>query len=91
MHDQCKGSLDLTSIMAVSPPFSAADVCVGSQIGWGLAFGTMEKRESFVAYAARDQDAWRGGDRQDALGRNAPRQACIRPRPIHTQRLQILQ
>jgi glutathione S-transferase len=32
--------------------FSAADVYVGSQIGWGLAFGTIEKRPSFEAYWA---------------------------------------
>jgi glutathione S-transferase len=32
--------------------FSAADVYVGSQIGWGLAFGTIEKRPAFEAYWA---------------------------------------
>jgi glutathione S-transferase len=32
--------------------FSAADVYVGSQIGWGLAFGTIEKRPAFEAYFA---------------------------------------
>ncbi len=32
--------------------FSAADVYVGSQIGWGLAFGTMPKRPAFEAYVA---------------------------------------
>ncbi len=30
--------------------FSAADVYVGSQIGWGLAFGTMDKRQALVDY-----------------------------------------
>lgn len=30
--------------------FSAADVYVGSQIGWGLAFGTMDKRPALVDY-----------------------------------------
>lgn len=30
--------------------FSAADVYVGSQIGWGLQFGTLEKRPAFQAY-----------------------------------------
>ena len=30
--------------------FSAADVYFGSQIGWGLQFGTMEKRPAFEAY-----------------------------------------
>jgi glutathione S-transferase len=32
--------------------FSAADVYVGSQIGWGLQFGTLPKRDAFVAYFA---------------------------------------
>jgi len=30
--------------------FSAADVYVGAQIGWGLQFGSIEKRDVFVAY-----------------------------------------
>ena len=30
--------------------FSAADVYVGSHIGWGLQFDTIEKRPEFVAY-----------------------------------------
>jgi glutathione S-transferase len=30
--------------------FSAADVYVGSQIGWGLAFNSIEKRPAFEAY-----------------------------------------
>lgn len=33
--------------------FSAADVYVGSQIGWGLQFGTIEKRPAFEQYWAR--------------------------------------
>ncbi|MEZ5703553.1 MAG: hypothetical protein R3E42_18755 [Burkholderiaceae bacterium] len=33
--------------------FSAADVYVGSSVGWGVMFGTIEKRPSFVAYAER--------------------------------------
>ncbi|MEO6338837.1 MAG: glutathione S-transferase family protein [Caulobacteraceae bacterium] len=33
--------------------FSAADLYVGAQIGWGLAFGTIEKRPAFEAYAER--------------------------------------
>jgi glutathione S-transferase len=33
--------------------FTAADVYVGSQIGWGLMFGTMEKRKPFVDYVGR--------------------------------------
>jgi glutathione S-transferase len=33
--------------------FSAADVYLGSQIGFGLMFGSMEKRPAFEAYFAR--------------------------------------
>ncbi len=33
--------------------FSAADVATGSQIGWGLRFGTIEKRPVFEDYWAR--------------------------------------
>ena len=33
--------------------FSAADVYVGSQIIWGLQFGTLPDRDAFKAYAAR--------------------------------------
>ena len=32
--------------------FSAADVYVGSQLGWGLQFGSIEKRPAFLAYVA---------------------------------------
>ncbi|MFN3987295.1 MAG: HTH domain-containing protein [Rhodocyclaceae bacterium] len=39
--------------------FSAADVYVGSQIGWGMQFGSLEKRPEFEAYWAglRDRPA----------------------------------
>lgn len=33
--------------------FTAADVYVGAQIGWGLEFGTVDKRPAFERYAAR--------------------------------------
>jgi len=32
--------------------FSAADVYVGSQIDWGLMFGSLPKRDAFEAYVA---------------------------------------
>jgi glutathione S-transferase len=35
--------------------FTAADVYVGSQIGWGLMFGTLEKRPAFEDYVGRLQ------------------------------------
>lgn len=41
--------------------FTAADVYVGSHIGWGMQFGTMEKRRAFIDYWERisDRDARR--------------------------------
>ncbi len=36
--------------------FSAADVYVGSQIGWGMRFGSVEKRPQFEAYWAGLKD-----------------------------------
>ncbi|GAD58230.1 glutathione S-transferase family protein [Brevundimonas sp. BAL450] len=50
--------------------FSAADVYVGAQVGWGLQFGTIEKRPEFADYAHRvmDRDAWRRAtEKDDAL------------------------
>lgn len=35
--------------------FTMADVYVGSQVDWGLTFGSIPPRESFVAYAERLQ------------------------------------
>ncbi|WP_132524205.1 glutathione S-transferase family protein [Rhizobium sp. BK376] len=47
--------------------FTAADVYVGSHIGWGLAFGTMEKRQAFVDYFGRlsERDAYKRGNMLD--------------------------
>lgn len=42
--------------------FSAADVYVGSQIGWGMQFGTIERRPALEAY-------WERLRHRDALGR----------------------
>jgi glutathione S-transferase len=41
--------------------FSAADLYVGAHLGWGLQFGTIEKRPAFERYLARitDRDAFR--------------------------------
>lgn len=50
--------------------FSAADVYVGSQIGWGLQFGTIERRPVFEAYWQRISDrpaAARAREIDDAL------------------------
>lgn len=50
--------------------FSAADVYIGSQVGWGLQFGTLPRLETFEAYfgrlAARPAYA-RGNALDDAL------------------------
>jgi glutathione S-transferase len=37
----------------VGAQFTAADVYVGSHIGFGLQFGTIEKRPAFERYVAR--------------------------------------
>jgi glutathione S-transferase len=50
----------------VGDSFTAADLYVGAQIGWGLQFGTIEKRPAFEAY----------------LGRIASRPAALRAREI---------
>jgi glutathione S-transferase len=50
--------------------FSAADLYVSAQIGWGLRFGTMDKRPAFEAYAARMLSrpaALRAAELDDAL------------------------
>ena len=50
--------------------FTAADVYVGAQVGWGLAFKSIEPRPSFDAYAARTSQrpaAIRAAQIDDAL------------------------
>jgi glutathione S-transferase len=37
----------------VGDRFTAADLYLGAQIGWGLQFGTIDKRPAFEAYAGR--------------------------------------
>jgi glutathione S-transferase len=37
--------------------FTAADVYVGSHVGWGMMFGSIEKRPAFEAYYAKLKDA----------------------------------
>ena len=60
------GSYDLTidtfeAAVAAHPylagdRFTAADVYAGAQVGWGLQFGTMPRRDAFVAYWDRLKD-----------------------------------
>ena len=59
----------------VGDKFSAADVCVGSQIGWGMMFGTIEKRPAFERYWARI------GARPAALKARAIDDALMPPKP----------
>ena len=50
--------------------FTAADVYVGSQVGWGMQFGTLPKRDAFADYWARlvRREAYvRGAAIDDAL------------------------
>lgn len=50
--------------------FSAVDVYLGSQISWGLMFGTIEERPAFVSYAGRLQGrpaVQRAAAKDDAL------------------------
>jgi len=59
----------------VGERFSAADVYVGSQIGWGMMFGTLEKRPAFAAYWERISDrpaARRAREIDDALAPPRP-------------------
>ena len=41
------------SAYLVGDRFSAADVYVGSHLGWGMSFGTLEKRPAFERYFER--------------------------------------
>ncbi|KQV81649.1 glutathione S-transferase family protein [Rhizobium sp. Root1220] len=47
--------------------FTAADVYVGAHIGWGLGFGSIEKRQAFVDYHDRisQRDAYRRANELD--------------------------
>jgi len=50
--------------------FTAADVYVGSQVGWGTQFGTLPRRDAFTAYLERvmSRDAYkRANDKDNAL------------------------
>lgn len=50
--------------------FTAADVYVGSQVGWGVQFGTLPRRDAFTNYADRimSRPAYkRANEKDDAL------------------------
>jgi glutathione S-transferase len=60
--------------------FTAADLYVGAHLGWGMQFGSIEKRPVFEAYVARLQArpaARRASEIDDAL--IAQRQAAAQP------------
>ena len=52
--DTLEGHLD-GRLFVCGPRFTAADVYVGSQVDWGLTFGSIPPRRAFVAYAERLQ------------------------------------
>ncbi|GGB72180.1 glutathione S-transferase family protein [Henriciella pelagia] len=58
-YDRMETVLDVLELAVQEAPylagneFSAVDVYAGSQIGWGLQFGTIERRKSFEDYWAR--------------------------------------
>ncbi|HEX6218181.1 MAG TPA: glutathione S-transferase family protein [Sphingomicrobium sp.] len=62
--------------------FTAADVYVGSAIMWGVQFGTLTRRDSFEAYAARlaSRDAYRRATEKDDAAA-AELQAANQPQP----------
>jgi glutathione S-transferase len=47
--------------------FTAADVYVGAHIGWGLGFGSIEKRQAFVDYFGRisEREAYKSANALD--------------------------
>ena len=53
--------------------FSAADVYVGSHIGWGMQYDTVEKRPAFEAYWSRlsEREAYRRGNALDDAAASA--------------------
>ena len=53
--------------------FSAADIYVGSHIGWGMQYGTVEKRPAFEAYWSRlsVRAAYQRGNALDDAAANA--------------------
>jgi len=58
--------------------FTAADVYVGSQVGWGTQFGTLPKRDAFTDYLGRimSRDAYKRADEKDNALMPAPEPAA---------------
>lgn len=53
MVDTLEKAVDAAAPWICGDRFTAADVYVGSQVDWGLQFGTLASRPAFEAYAAR--------------------------------------
>lgn len=51
--DALDEKLKATDAFICGDTFTAADVYVGSAVDWGMAFGTLPKRDSLEAYATR--------------------------------------
>jgi len=67
--DALEGAVSQNDYIA-GDAFTAADVYVGSQVGWGMQFNSIEKRPAFEAYWARIKDrpaARRASEIDDAL------------------------
>lgn len=64
--DTLEAAVDTSDYLA-GERFSAVDVYVGSQIGFGMQFGSIEHRPAFEAYWQRvsDRDAWRRAQQID--------------------------
>ncbi len=66
MADVLEQAVSATAYVA-GERFTAADVYVGSQVAWGVQFGTLPKRDAFTDYLGRvlDRDAYRRGNAKD--------------------------
>ena len=59
----------------VGTSFTAADLYLGAHLGWGMQFGTIEKRPAFEAYSSRHlarPAAKRANEKDDALKAQHP-------------------
>jgi len=54
VHNALEGALKGREYLA-GDSFTAADLYIASHLGWGMSFGTIEKRPVFEAYVARLQ------------------------------------
>jgi glutathione S-transferase len=59
--------------------FTAADVYVGSQVGWGTQFGTLPKRDAFTEYLGRIMS------REASQRANAKDNALMPPEPARAE------